>query len=249
MSNRASPGMSPRSTAHPWKSSRTINEVLESKDDYLLRRAAGLAGPNSPQPVNPCVLMVKNISGAARIRGDVMQLGAGLLTNFDPLNLWFEADLRAAGGAFCGILLDYTPDDKFGRLQTAGHAVTQVDVLDADHTHAYAKTADEALQSSFGGPFRILAKEPGASGTGNIPCVVEINCFVPDRKVTLDADLAPSSYAAASFFINGVDKGSDNVYFNWMTTGADTIPSGVEGLAKWFDDEQKWVFYQAGCPA
>jgi hypothetical protein len=187
---------------------------------------------------------VHNTSGGDLDSGEGLQITDSSFATLDPLNLWVEGDLRNGPGP-CGILLAPIQDDDYGPMLLAGVCIARVDIINANHTHAWFKTGQAELRSGFAGPAEILYKP---SGTGIKECLVllGVNPQVT-RKAKLDADLTAGSSAAASFYVNGLDRGSETVYFNWMEAGSTSIPLETEILAQWYDDEEKWVFVQQEC--
>jgi hypothetical protein len=240
---RVSPGMPIKSRGNPLRNSRVVNDILAAKDAYLLGLNDGRE--QWREPPSATWIKVRNDSNATRNAGEAMELTGNVFTELKPDAPWMTAALRAGVGPF-GILRETLPDDKIGGyLQLAGHCMALVDILDADHTHCYVKTSDANPQSNFGGPWRILWKPTGTGNAQRSLILLGDPCY--ERKIITDATLTAGSSAACSFYVDGVDKGSETVYFNWMENGVTSVASGKEGLARWMDDEEKWVLVAAEC--
>jgi len=227
-------------------SAAAVSRWEDAAQDYA-RRRLGDQAPRQLHGVNGLTVDIRNDSTYALQAGHAVQIGALLTSAGIRFNeMWFSAALRAAGEGTRGILLDHLPDGSSGLAQVSGACMALVDVLDADHTHCYAKTSDKNPQSNFGGPWRILYKP---SGTGDAKeCVVVLGDGCYERKAVTDATLTAGSSAACSFLINGSDLGSETVYFNHMENGVTSVASGRDILVRWFDDEQKWCLVAAECP-
>lgn len=222
-----------------------IASVDDAARDYRERRRLGEGSRPPTDPNDPTIVYVSNDTGADRARGEILEIGNYLLTRSpDEFGMWFSGGLRS-GAKPCGILLHDLKDGKIGPLRIAGLAIAAVDVLDEDHTHAYAKSNDANPQSNFGGPLEFVFKP---SGTGLKTCVVRFCCPQITRKIVLDEQLDANDSALASFYVAGADLGSELVHFNWEAGATPSFPAGTEGKATWFDDEEKWVLVStAGC--
>lgn len=240
MSDKVGPQQPFRPSARVW------NGFVDAADDYRQRRRLGDGGLLLPVTIPECVAKARNDTGADAARGEVAELTGLATTSPTREAIWFTADLRATAGPV-GIWVDDVPEDKIGRIQLAGICLAEVDVLDADHTHAYAASGDKNPQSNFGGPLRILYKP---SGTGLLTCVVQVGVNPQvRRKAIADADITSGSYAAASVYIAGSDVGSVDAWFDWMQAGVAAIASGTEMEIEWFDDQEKWIVVAAECQA
>ncbi len=68
-------------------------------------------------------------------------------------------------------------------------------------------------------------------------------------KVKPNADINAGSSGVCSIFIDGGELASGEditVHLNWMA-GGEKISAGKEAIARYFEDEQKWVFVNAEC--
>jgi hypothetical protein len=228
-------------------SASLLMDAAAAAQDYRDRQRLGGGLDRPPVLYDPTVVLVRNDCGADRTEGEALEIGSYLLTSrtFTQEHPWFAGTLRSNAGPF-GVLQYPLKDGKIGPLRVAGTVMALVDLLDADHTHCYVKTSDANPQSNFGGPWRILYKP---SGTGNAQrCLILLGDPCYERKAITDATLTAGSSAACSFLIDGVDKGSETVYFNHLENGVTSVASGRDILVRWFDDEEKWVLVAAECP-
>jgi len=189
-------------------------------------------------------LYIRNDSGAARSKGETLEVTGVVSAPISSASEVLTGDLRDIE-AVRGILLEDIADGYTGKFALAGMVYALIDINDADHTHCYAKTADANPQSNFGGPWRIVAKP---TGTGSAqPALLLLGDACYERKVKTTTTLSAGSSASCDFYIDGSVKGQETVYFNWMENGISSIASGKEGVARWFDDEEKWIMVAAEC--
>jgi hypothetical protein len=189
-------------------------------------------------------LLIRNDSGANRNRGETLEVTGVVSTPIADTNEVLKGELRAIE-AVRGIILDDIASTATGPFAIAGLVYAVIDILDADHTHCYAKSSDANPQSNFGGPWRIVAKP---TGTGNAQaCLLLLGDGCYERKIKTAAKLTAGSSASCDFYVDGSFKGQETVYFNWMENGIASIASGKEGVARWFDDEEKWIVVASEC--
>lgn len=223
---------------------RVWNSMLDAADDWNRRHRLGVGGAGPVVSVNPCVVMVSNDSAADRAAGEALEVTDKIITTLDKGHLWLSGALRT-GNKSCGILLEPLKDGKIGPLQLDGVCLAQVDINDEDHTHAYVKSSDANPQSNFGGTMEIVYKP---SGTGLKTCIVKLlGKVTTTRKAILDVDIDYGDFGAASFYVGGVDVGSEDVYFDWMPGATSTLDAGTECLVQWFDDQERWSIVNAEC--
>lgn len=68
-----------------------------------------------------------------------------------------------------------------------------------------------------------------------------------ELKVKPDSSIAASASGTCSIWLNGSDSGHNiTCYFNWMK-GSATLASGVEAVARFYEDEMKWTINNADC--
>ena len=224
-------------------SARRLGQAYEAGEDFARRRRLGASQLPVQRPWNQCIVQVKNESGADRIAGDALEIGASLLTTIDDRHLWFSAAKRSGNGV-CGVLTEPIKSNDIGPMCVAGVVLAYVYINDADNTHARVATSDATLQGDFGGPFRIVQKP---SGTGSKWCAVLLGDAIYRRKGKTTASVSAGSSGACDVYIGGSAVGSVTAYLNWMENGISAIGSGVEVEIEWFDDERKWVIVAAEC--
>lgn len=191
------------------------------------------------------VLYIRNDTGAIRNKGECLEVTGVVTTPIESASSEvLKGELRAIEAAR-GILLADVAVSGTAPFALAGLVYAEIDILDADHTHCYCKSSDANPQTNFGGPWRIVAKP---TGTGNAQAALLLlgdGCY--ERKIKTAATLTAGSSASCDFYIDGSVKGQETVYFNWMESGVASVASGKEGLARWFDDEEKWCLVAAEC--
>lgn len=189
-------------------------------------------------------IQIRNDSGATRSKGETLEVTGVVSAPISGADETLTGDLRSIEAAR-GIVLEDISSGATGSFALTGMVYALIDINDADHTHCYAKTADANPQSNFGGPWRIVAKPTGTGSAQPALLLLGDPCY--ERKVKTTATLSAGSSASCSFYVNGSVKGSETVYFNWMENGIASIASGKEGVARWFDDEEKWIMAAAEC--
>lgn len=152
-------------TASAWNSFvETARRVLHPDD-------GGHVEDIKSGPLPHLIVTVRNDSGADRDRGHVLMLNAAIL---DAATIPYDAQ-RGPFSTFAPvasapparpfplvILLEPIPSNKFGRAAAYGLAVCDVNVTDANHTHATWVAADAAkLTSSSSGPAHIISRPFG----------------------------------------------------------------------------------------
>jgi len=224
-------------------SASRLLRAYEAGDDFALRRRLGQPVAQLRQPIDTTAIKVKNESGDDRDAGDVVELGASLLTTLDRRHIWLSAALRAGYGAI-GVLPEALPYNEIGLCQLAGVCLAPVNVLDADHTHCYAATGNERLQSNFGGPIEIVYKP---AGTGVLTCALRLATPLFERKAVASSDIAAGASGTANVYIDGSSRGSITVWYDWMDGAVSSIANGTEMIVHWWDDEEKWGVTNAEC--
>lgn len=221
------------------------NDAVDAGQWFAQQQALGRGGSPLSVPVNPCVVRVRNDSGGDLTAGSVVEIGAATVT-VQRQYLWFSAAARSGNDPFCGVLLESIPDGKYGDCQISGVCMADIDVVDADNTHARVVPGSTQLKGDFGGWARIVYKP---SGTGVKSCVVLLGALDNvTRKARSISTVTDGGTGTADIYVNGSSRGSVTVYFNWMT-GSGNIASGADLWVKYFHDEDKWVVTGAECGA
>lgn len=213
------------------------------------REALGRSGVTT-RP-HPGAILVRNTSGSALSRFQAVVLDEPTIDanqtdgEFDREIIFDVVTASSDRTKFPAVMLDDVPYNECGYAVVSGVIQCTIDVADSDHTHVYVKTGETYPQSNFGGPWRIVWK-PTATGNGKraIVCLGDA-CYT--RKVILDADLDYGNSGQASFYVDGVDVGSETVYFDWMPGATTTLDNGTECVVQWFDDEERWSIINAEC--
>lgn len=151
------------------------------------RLSGGTPARNRPRPTD--ILKLKNSSGADRAKGEILKIDGTILTDQDGESIWLDGKAPTDECRF-GILKEPSVSGEINEAQVSGVCLAKVDIIDADHTFAYAADGDYVLQSGESGPVEILY---APSGTGEKECVVRFG-GIPRLMGTLDGALtAPTS--------------------------------------------------------
>lgn len=142
--------------AGPIRSAAFQNTLVDIVDWWRQNRM-GSGGRNRPSVIPTDVIKVKNISGADRSAGQVLEIGTHLLTTIDRRNLWFNADTvsHAAGRSYC-ILPRPIPAGEIDDAHISGVCVALVDIQDTADRFAYVETSSNVLKSGTSGQFKLL---------------------------------------------------------------------------------------------
>ena len=124
----------------------------------------------SPRARKTDIIECKNLSGAARARGEVLGAFTNPFTNIERDNIKLGGAAPTAGG-HVGVVLDPIASTKFGRVQLAGVCVAKVNISDADHEFAEIDPGEYVLVSAEEGQIGIVY---APSGTGVKDCVVRL---------------------------------------------------------------------------
>lgn len=149
------------------------NAIAASADMY--RKGPDLS-PDRQWPVSQTIIAVKNNSGSALRRGDVVALDmTKLLTTVHREHVWLGGKKLTAANvlrnAIIAVLIDPLADGSIGPAQIAGAGVAYVNVIATWHRRAYPVASADVLASGIFGPLEILSTP---AGTGERLCYVSI---------------------------------------------------------------------------
>ena len=198
-------------------------------------------------------IVIKNTCGADRKAGDILKVDGNAINVITAEHIWLKGIEPTIYGTF-GILREPLANGGVGVAQVSGVCMARVNITDAAHTHAYMAHANYVLQSSTGGPIRILHKE---SGTGIKDCPVMF--AAPERKtIVLAAAASPATNASTtptsvSAYVLERNASGNLVYANKQITVVvideqiETIPQYALGKADW--ENGRWELDNADCDA
>ena len=188
-------------------------------------------------------LRVKNTTGSTLFAGAVLELTTSVATP-TRYAIVLNGIARAGVDPPCAVLLADAANNEIVDATTSGVCVANVDIIDADNTHARVVPGDTQLRGDFGGWARIIYKP---SGTGVKTCVVQVGeTRTVRRKARATTTVTDGGTGSADVFIQGSARGNVTVEYNWMT-GAGDIANGSDLLIEYFHDEDKWVVVGAEC--
>lgn len=177
MRDKVSPGQKVKAVPYEtWNSMIAAGQAW--KDGELGRSDVG-----GPVVRRTDSLKVKNNTGAARRRGEVITLGSLATSQVEMGSVLLESVDTKRGERF-GIYRYGTPDESFGEAHISGIAFAIVDVASEDHRSARVPDDNtHVLQSCDYGPIEILFA-PDATG--------EQDCLIRIRESTLPIFKTPS---------------------------------------------------------
>lgn len=160
--SKIGPGEIIKSVHHmDWNNSMAAGEAYAQS---LLDQPGG--GRVSPRRTD--IITVKNSSGAARARGEVLGAFGKDVTNLEAGQIRLTGTAPAAGKAF-GVCRKAHPSGEYGELQLAGACIATVNVSSTAHQFADISAGAYKLVSAESGPVRIVW-QPGTTG--------DQDCFV-----------------------------------------------------------------------
>jgi hypothetical protein len=231
-----------RSSGEPFKPPPAViwNNMVSAGEAWAMNRL-GTPGTQERPSRSATSIKVRNDSGSDRVRGEVLKIGDSLLTDMTAEHPWFAGETPADNKHF-GILLKDCLSEQIGDLQVAGVCLAKVNVIDADHTHAFIVDGEYVLESSMHGPLRLLWND----GTGEGYCLVS---FANDGarlfRFTLNAEWSESAADADILNIDGSDTGIDDDVRDPLEIFSE-MGSGDEGLCLCQDG--LYYVIQAPCP-
>jgi hypothetical protein len=151
------------------------NGMVAAGEDYNERKRLGLGGFPQPKASPRDLIKIKNMTGAARVRGSVFKIGAKVLTSIDREFAWFEGDEPEQVGRFC-IVRQSVADEKIVEAQVAGVCLARVNVVNPSHLHALVIAGDYELESAMYGPVDLLWTP---ETTGVAECLVNLQSKAP----------------------------------------------------------------------
>lgn len=229
--------------------------------NQMLRRLK--ARPAAPaRPVggsSPVEVLVKNTSGSPLAsRFGILQVNSPrVVYSAANAQAFFDEDtllgVTPAVAAPFVVVQEPLSADGFGIARLLGLTRCSLDVVHADHTHAYPTTDPAKLKTGPAGPARIVWKE---TGTGTKWGVVMLTGAAPPGKIrfTLPSALATTDASKASCTVDSVitggSPGSTVTVYN-MPASSDYVFSGAsgnKGKAEWDEANQRFEIYQLECP-
>jgi hypothetical protein len=154
-------------------SSATWNTFCDVAEDFQRSDLTGSGAKSGTK--NSAILTIKNTSGVARDRFDVLKLDTPIITEaqnadaFKNLAGFNAVALDSSADATPVILLQPLDEDQCGRGVILGAAIANVEILDNDHKYAkYSSDHPEYLESSGSGSIKLLYNP----GTGNDIAIV-----------------------------------------------------------------------------
>jgi hypothetical protein len=183
----------------------------EDAADYVAQRSLGSGGGEAARLLRTEIIRIKNSSGAARRKGEILEVGNLLIADSLILKegreqLRFDTAIHDGTDApFC-VLLDPIPDGGRGRAQIAGVCPALVNFTHADQRYARPANNNDVLQAGALGQVRVLYKP---SGTGEKECLVNLSDGRFQAWGVADQDIAAGNTDTVSIHSDSGDTGMD----------------------------------------
>lgn len=153
-----------------------VNDLVDMRDEWRQRQRGVQRKPIFlPTPTD--TIKVKNITGADRRAGEVLEIGTHLLTDIDRRNLWFNADTcsHPVGRSYC-ILERPIPAGDIDAAHISGVCVALVNIQATTDRYAFVEKSSNVLKSGNAGQFKMLGP---VTATGEQSVAV---CFADDGR-------------------------------------------------------------------
>lgn len=209
----------------PLRSAGAINGWMEVSENFQQQKRLGNGGGMRLRPPGTTVVKVRNDTGAALRKGEVIDLNTQPLTG-DPDRTypWFVAavpnELRVSA-----IVLEPIPEDEYGDAQLAGICPALVNFSSTTHKFARVSSGNDVLQSNAdSGPARVVVA-PASTGEQMVWVVLGEGlesagiylAKVPVGGIPARAGTTPGSAAVALWKVDGgglVDTGLVATVYN-----------------------------------
>lgn len=163
-------------TAGPIRSAGFQNTLVDIVD-WWRQNMLGTARPRFSSPIPTDVIKIKNVSGADRSAGQVLEITTHLLTTIDRRNLWFNADTvsHPVGRSYC-ILPRPIPAGEIDDAHVSGVCVAKVNIIATTDRYGFIELSSSVLKSGKAGQFKLLGP---VTATGEQSVAV---CFADDGR-------------------------------------------------------------------
>lgn len=237
-----------------YLTAETWNSFVDAANYHKIRGEKNTNMVFSEAEVPAHTVMVKNNTGAARERGEILGLNGPIITSAQNLDVFktrigFNGITPTAShhGQFC-VLQESIPAGEIGLASLTGTVVCQVQINYTFLTRCDVEaTYVQRLYAKPNGSAQILWAE---SGTGNKWAIVRLGAN--RDAVVLGKTTAPVTVGSTSNLITVWHGGAatglslSGVRFDWMT-GDQQISNGKQVMCTWFADEQVWRITGAEC--
>lgn len=240
-------------------SASLTRDTIDVVNDYKKHE---IRKPNDPNraPVPTDLVVIKNASGAARRRGEILEITGIAETTARRDARWFTGGSPTPGLTKRYVVLsNETPNNGFDEAQVSGMAWALVNITSTSHNRCTITASTYVLQSDEDGPIEIVYQP---SGTGEKECWVQIGpnitLYKPRIRFTLAAALATTDASKTGTITEQLGIGLDN-----PNTGAGAITlknlgqvsgylyegaSGAAGAATWIGIGNTYLIDALPCP-
>lgn len=234
-----------RSAGQPFKPPphNMWNHMVDAGEKYA---ASKLGNPRKQDAFvrRTDIIKVRNDSGAARARGEIVGLDGLVTTAPDPLNIALKSDEPERGKPF-GVLLYELPAGEIKEVQLAGVCIAIVTVGSTSHRFARVPIAGGyKLESAASGPCDLI----WAPSTGEKDCIVNITSSDESARMfryTLNEDSnAPGVTEATIYEMDATEIDDEADLYDPISLMADQ-ESGDYGYC--IKQDGKYYAIQAPC--
>lgn len=240
-------------------SAQLTRDTIDVVNDFKKRQ---LRNPNDPNraPVPTDSVIIKNASGAARRRGEILEITGIAETTARRDARWFTGGSPTPGLTKRYVVLsNETPNNGFDEAQISGMAWALVNITSTSHNRCTIAASTYVLQSDEDGPIEIVYQP---SGTGEKECWVQIGpnitLYKPRIAFTLTADLALTDATKAGTINAQYGIGLDNpntssgaITLNNLAQATNYLyegANGAKGAATWMGLGNNYLIDALPCP-
>ncbi len=249
-----------------------LNAFVDSSEDYQRRRQLSQGGNGSRLRTQTDIVKVKNTTGEARRKGEILEV-FDVLAELTDEHIMFSGILPTGAESF-GVLKRDVPNTQFVEMQMSGICIAKVNVTDIDHRWANYASQDPVLQSKANGPHELIYT-PGELGEQD--CVVRLGNEAGIDMV-IRFEITDASLGTATVLVHSLP---DGLSVEDLPAYGDLSPSAIEvcdpdlcflnepvgellgrkGWARWmkpltvnscqpevYDLEPHWEVFQLCCP-
>lgn len=170
------PGPGTNLLASPVGSAQFQANLVDMVDWFKRVVRGNQSGAYQP-PIPTDVIKVKNITGANRSAGQVLELGSLLYTDLTRRNIGFNADTvsHPVGRSYC-ILPRPIPTGEIDDAHISGVCVAKVNIIATSDRYGFIELSSNVLKSGKAGQFKLLGP---VTATGEQLVAV---CFADDAR-------------------------------------------------------------------
>jgi hypothetical protein len=196
-----------RGDAAPDLSITEFNRHVDASDFVHRNLMLGGGGAHRQTAHDTNLITVKNVSGALRRQGEILEFTDIPLTDLSARQLILNGGSPTLANGFGVLLEPVANNDGTPYCQVAGGCIGLVNVTNASHKFAKVISANYVLQSAESGPVRILYK-PGGTGERTCGLLIGAGTAVEIYRGITDGQLNKASTGNVKRYNDGTDTES-----------------------------------------